>query len=68
MNTYLPFFRLCFLPLLLLSLSTSAQLPDGSMAPDWTATDIFGTTWNMYDELEAGKAVILALKPGWMAP
>lgn len=68
MNTYLPQFRLCFLPLLFLSLSTSAQLPDGSMAPDWTATDIFGTTWNMYDELEAGKAVILDFGATWCSP
>jgi len=44
---------------LLAHLSSSAQLPDGSTAPDFTLTDYYGTEHNLYSYLDAGKTVIL---------
>ena len=44
---------------LLLATVSSAQLPDGSIAPDFTATDIDGVEHNLYDLLDEGKKVIL---------
>ena len=45
--------------LLILSLDSSAQLPNGSIAPDFTATDINGVEYNLYELLDAGNTVIL---------
>ncbi|MBC7778390.1 MAG: T9SS type A sorting domain-containing protein [Phycisphaerae bacterium] len=39
--------------------SVRAQLPDGSIAPDFTAVDINGNTHNLYDLLNAGKTVYI---------
>lgn len=44
---------------LVTSANGSAQLPDGSTAPDFTLTDINGTTHTLYDYLDAGKTVYL---------
>ncbi|HYG51816.1 MAG TPA: redoxin family protein [Flavobacteriales bacterium] len=38
---------------------SSAQLADGSTAPDFTLTDINGNTINLYSYLDAGKTVYL---------
>lgn len=40
-------------------LPASAQLPDGSTAPEFTLTDISGTTHHLYDHLDAGRTVLL---------
>ena len=37
----------------------SAQLPSGAQAPDFTATDLNGQTWNLYDLLASDKIVVL---------
>lgn len=48
------------LSLLLSGISVSrAQLTNGSTAPDFTLTDINGTTHHLYDYLDAGKTVYL---------
>lgn len=40
-------------------LGAKAQLADGTTAPDFTLTDINGTTHHLYDYLNAGKTVII---------
>jgi len=45
-----------------------AQLPDGAIAPDWTATDLNGNTHNLYDILNDGQHVILDFGATWCGP
>lgn len=59
------FTLLCFA---IVGLSAKAQLPDGSIAPDFTATDINGNTWNLYELLDQGKTVIIDVSATWCGP
>lgn len=55
--------------LLLGSLSASAQLANGSVAPDFTATDINGVQHSLYaDYLNQGKTVIIDVSATWCGP
>ena len=54
--------------LTLTGLSASAQLPTGSQAPDFTATDINGNTHTLSEYLNAGKTVILDISATWCGP
>ncbi len=54
--------------LCVLTLSLTAQLPNGSVAPDFTATDIDGNEWNLYDLLDEGNTVILNFGATWTEP
>lgn len=38
---------------------TRAQLPNGSIAPDFTVTDINGNSHRLYDYLDQGKSVVI---------
>ncbi len=46
----------------------SAQLPSGAQAPDFTATDLNGQTWNLYDLLASDKIVVLEVSATWCPP
>jgi thiol-disulfide isomerase/thioredoxin len=45
-----------------------AQLPDGSIAPDFTLTDLNGTSHNLYSLLDDGYTVILDFSAVWCPP
>ncbi len=54
--------------LLSISLQSHAQLADGSIAPDWTLSDINGASHHMYADLNSGKAVYIDVSATWCAP
>ncbi len=56
------------LALALASASAFAQLQPGSVAPDFTVTDINGNTHNLYNYLSQGKTVFLDVSAAWCAP
>lgn len=61
--------RLLTLVLVLAGYFTSfSQLTPGSTAPDFTATDLNGRTWNLYDILESGRTVIMDISATWCGP
>ncbi len=51
-----------------LSSVTQAQIANGSIAPDFTATDINGVEHNLYELLDEGKTVILDISATWCGP
>ncbi|MFT6782193.1 MAG: hypothetical protein ACJA1A_002126 [Saprospiraceae bacterium] len=55
-------FSLCF------AFNANAQLPSGTSAPDWTATDLNGVQYDMSDMLASGKHVVLEFSAVWCAP
>ena len=52
----------------MIALSSFAQLPNGSIAPDWTMEDLDGVTHNMYTYLDSGYTVIIDFSAIWCAP
>ena len=60
--------HLLFLAFALAAFPTFAQLPDGSTAPDWTATDINGVEHNLQSYLDQGITVILEFSATWSGP
>jgi thiol-disulfide isomerase/thioredoxin len=57
--------RLTLLCFCLFSLTAKSQLPDGIIAPDFTATDINGNSWQLYDLLDQGKSVVIHFMATW---
>lgn len=54
--------------LVAIAIRLSAQLPDGSVAPDFTAQDIMGQTHHLYELLDSGKIVVIEISATWCAP
>ena len=52
----------------MISLSSYAQLPDGSIAPDWTLTSIDSVEYNLYSLLDSGYQVIVDFSATWCGP
>ena len=52
----------------MIALSSFAQLPNGSIAPDWTMTDLDGVEHNMYSYLDDGYTVIIDFSAVWCGP
>ena len=48
--------------------NVQAQLPNGSIAPDFTLVDLNGTTHTLYDYLDAGQTVFLDFSAIWCPP
>lgn len=62
---------LSFLSALVLSVCTlesNAQLPDGSIAPNFTFTDMNGNTQDLYTYLNSGKSVVIDIFATWCSP
>ena len=47
---------------------SSAQLANGSIAPDWTLTDVNGTAHNLYSYLDGSYTVFLDFSAVWCGP
>lgn len=56
------------LGLLLAGFGANAQLASGTIAPDFTATDINGVEHHLYDYINAGKTVIIDVSATWCSP
>lgn len=50
------------------STNAHAQLANGSVAPDWTMTDINGNSHNLYSILDSGYTVVLDFSATWCGP
>jgi hypothetical protein len=56
------------LAFLLFAGMAAAQLPSGATAPNFTAKDLNGRTWNLYDILETGRPVVIDIFATWCGP
>jgi len=52
----------------LLTFNLFAQLPDGSISPDFSLDDLGGTTHELYDYLDEGYSAILDFSATWCGP
>lgn len=59
---------LIFILLIFSFLETKAQLADGTVAPNFTFTDINGKRQELYAYLDSGKSVVLEISTTWCVP
>ena len=52
----------------MIAMSSYAQLPNGSIAPDFTMEDLDGVTHNLYTYLDSGYTVIIDFSAVWCGP
>lgn len=52
----------------MLSVTINAQLASGTVAPNFTATDINGNVHSLSDYLAAGKTIIMDISATWCGP
>lgn len=57
-----------FIAFLFFSVTSNAQIPNGSVAPDFTVTDINGVSHTLSTYLAAGKTVIIDISATWCQP
>lgn len=50
------------------TVASFAQLPDNSVAPDWTLRDLNGTTHHLYNYLDSGYTVFIDFSAAWCGP
>ena len=50
------------------TVESRAQITNGTLSPDWTFTDIYGHTQNLYSYLNAGKTVVIDISAAWCHP
>jgi hypothetical protein len=50
------------------STGAMAQMPDNSICPDWTGTDLNGVTYNLYSLLDSGYTVFIDVSATWCGP
>lgn len=60
--------KLLLILFVLFSVSINAQLASGTVAPNFTATDINGNVHSLSDYLAAGKTVIMDVSATWCGP
>ncbi|MBK9193545.1 MAG: redoxin domain-containing protein [Flavobacteriales bacterium] len=60
--------KLLLMSSLIASTAAMAQLPDGSICPDFTGTDLNGVTHNLYDYLDQGYTVVVDVSATWCGP
>lgn len=56
------------LAILLYSVQMMAQPVQGSIMPNFTAVDLDGNSWTLYDILEEGKSVVIDISATWCGP
>ena len=61
-------FLLTFVAALGLAATANAQLPEGSVFPDFTLYDINGNVHNLYTDLNSGKTVFIDISATWCPP
>ncbi len=54
--------------LCLVASTATAQLADGATAPNFTLTDLNGTSWDLYTVLGQGKSVVIDVSATWCGP
>ncbi len=62
------FSTLLLICMLAFTFNANAQLANGSLGPDFTATDIDGNEHNLYDLLDQGISVVMDVSATWCGP